>query len=492
MRRRTIRVACVLVTAAIATLMWPGPSSADTSLGGYSATAQAEPIRLQIYEPVIPIPSTPQIDAGIGYTKSSTDTGPVSRATASYLWPGDVIGDGFNQLVGSPNAKYTVQVNSRNPPTSDAPAKNTMQLTDGNGMTTSSSDTTTTADVTGLGITGTNVLSNPLSGLQNLIPGTHKAPKPLSLPLPVSDKLAGIVNIGNLKSDSDVVLGKNSVTATAHATMSSIKLLGGLLSISAFDLTSKTVSDGKKATVTGAFTIGSLSVLGQTIALDDKGIELAGQKVALPVLPDLLSTLGITIKYLQSTKSVVGATGSLSATGMEITVDTAPLKNLLHLSKLTAPLEALLEKIPKLGSQLGALTQIGPKIVLDIGYVTSSATASPAFASGGVVPPVSGGLPGTGSGGGTIGTPIGPGVAIGTQTPPPVSNPGTVNPPPTTQAVALHLPALGTMPRVLILGALVLAALMAWLLRAAAGALFGTGANCNFGLATGVPDLRKG
>ena len=38
----------------------------------------------------------------------------------------------------------------------------------------------------------------------------------------------------------------------------------------------------------------------------------------------------------------------------------------------------------------------------------------------------------------------------------------------------------------------VLAAGLGWLLRAAALTLFGAGGNCDFGLARGVPDLRKG
>ena len=86
MTRRTVRWTAVVGAATIGVLMWPGPAHGETTLGGYSGLASAQPVRIQVYEPTIPIPATPQIDGGIAYTRANTDTGPVSRALASYLW----------------------------------------------------------------------------------------------------------------------------------------------------------------------------------------------------------------------------------------------------------------------------------------------------------------------------------------------------------------------------------------------------------------------
>jgi hypothetical protein len=507
-KRQTKRTIGVVGSAVVVTLMWPGPASGDTSLGGYSGVAQAQPIRVQIYEPTIPIPSTPQIDGSIGYTKSTTDTGPVSRATASYLWPGDVIGDGFGQLVGGTAAKYPVQANSRTPATADSPATNTIQLTDGNGMTTSSSDTSTKATVTGLGIAGpsTNLLGGLGKGLGQLGGTTTNAKPTPDLPVPVSKTLAGLATVQNVKSESEVVLGKNSVTTTAHAHISETKLLGGLITLGGFDVTSKSVSDGKKAVSSGAATIGSIKVAGINLGLDDKGLQIAGTTVKLPGIPaaatSLLEKLGISIEYLKTKRVVSGADGSFTAKGLILSIDTQPLKTALNLGGIVGPLADLIGKIPKLGSQVGPLLGLGPRIVFEIGDVMTSATAAPAYTGGGVpagntgggtntggTGGATGGTGGTGgTGAGTGGT--GGGTGTGTGNTPATGGAGGTTPT-AIQPAGFNLPALGAIPRLMILGGLLFAVALGWVLRTAGGILLGNSRNCAYGLTTGVPDLRK-
>lgn len=514
MTTRTTRYLSLLAAGAVTVLMWPGPASAATSLGGYSGLAQAEPIRIQIYEPVIPIPTTPQVDGGIGYTKSTTDTGPVSRATASYFWPGDTVGDGFGQLTGHQSDKYPVQVNSRFPATADSPATNTAQLTTGNGMTTSSDETTTRATVTGLGVAGpgTDLLGGLGQGLSQL--GGSSAPSVPKLPVPVSAALASIATVQNMKSISSVVVGPKTVTSSAQAYMSQVNLLGGLIALDGIDVTSTTVSDGKKATTSGEAKFGGISIAGQTLAMNQDGFQLAGSTVKLPAIPDavtsLLAKLGIAISYLQTTHQASGATGSFTSTALQITIDTNPLKDALNIGALVGPLQQLLEKIPQLGSQLAPLLNVGPKIVLYIGSVQTSATAAPAWDGGGGGPGTPGGTgstpggtggtgggSGTGGGGGTGGGLTGGSLPGGTVNPATTTGgggggSGTGSVPTALQPTSFEVPGLGSVPRMLLLGGIVLAAVVGWLFRALGGFLLGGARSCRFGLPSGVPDLRKG
>jgi hypothetical protein len=512
--KRAVKWYAAGAAVAIGTLLWPGPGAAAAGgLGGYTATARAEVVHVELYEPVVPIPGSPQGDGSIAYSKVSTESGPTSRATASYLWPGDVIGDGFDQLLQQPGATYPVQVNSRTPATAAAPAKNTAQLSDGNGMSTSANDTSANGTVSLVGLGGgADPLGGVGTGLGTLL-GKTSAPKAPAVPVPVAvtKALAGLVTAKGVTSDSTVSIGKDAITSTGHAAVADLSLLGGIIKLSGVDVLSTVVSDGSRATVTQQAALGGLTIAGVTVKLGDKGLDLAGAGAKLPALGDtlgaLLKTLGISFAVVPATKSVDGATGSGTAQALQISVDTTPLK-----SQLNSPLSAIVALLgPKLATQLAPVVQLSPKFVLTVGDATASASASPAYdpGSGGVVPPPIGGSGSSGGGGaalppaggtggdggsGVLGGGTGPGSGGGGQ-PVPVSDQPVATAPVATAPVALRaptLPALGTMPRLLVLGALAFAGLLGWMLRNAGGAVFGGAGNCDFGLATGVPDLRKG
>jgi hypothetical protein len=497
--------------AVLVTLLWPGPAaSAESPLGGYTGEARAEVVHVELYEPVVPIPGSPQGDGSLAYSKVTTESGPTSRATASYLWPGDVLGDGFDQLLKQPGATYPVQVNSRFPATATAPAKNTAQITDGNGMTTSASDKASTGTVSLVGLGGAN--TNPLGGLGTglgTLLGQTKAPKAPAIPVPVeaTKGLTALMSAEGVTSTSEVTVADKTITSSAHAAASNLSLLSGLIKLDGIDVVSTVVSDGTKATATNVAKISGITLAGVKIDLGDKGINLAGTGAALPALGNtlgtLLKTLGISFQVLPVTKTVDGPTGSGSAQVLQVTIDTTPLK-----SQLNSPLSAIIALLgSKIATQLAPVIELSPKIVLTIGAAEASASASPAYDPGSL-PPVTntgGGNSNTGSGGATTGTGTGTGTGTDTGTGTGTgtgsvtgtgtgtgSGTGTGTVPLATDPAALDLPALGTVPRLLIVGALALAALIGWLLRNAAAMLFGGASNCDFGLTTGVPDLRKG
>lgn len=489
----------LLGVAVAVTLMWPGPASGETSLGGYQGFAVADAIHIEVIDPVIPLPSDPQVDVGIGYTKAQVDTGPVTRATASYLWPGDVLGDGFGQLTGG-SGQYPIQVDSKYPATTGAPAKNAALISDGNGMWTSTNGDVTKAHTTGLGIAGpnTDLLSNIGKGLGQILGQKSNPPLTPQLPVKVSKTLAGIVTLENVKSESSAVVGAKTFTTSAHAAASNIDLLGGLISIQGFDMTAQSVSDGKKAVNTGHATIGGIGIAKNVISLSDGGLNIAKGHVKLPALPDLLvnslKQIGISIETTVAKPTVSGASGTFGAQGLVITIDTAPLR-----SALNAPfgiLSQIINMLPSnnLTDQLSSLIHLAPKFVITIGDVKTSASASPQYVGPPIPPGNTGGTPGGPvAGGGSTGN-SGGGV-IGGGSIPPSTTPGTPNQPGTQPSVtpaAYNFPGLGSIPRMVIIGALLLAAVGAWLFRAMGGFLFGVGRTCAYGLSTGVPDLRKG
>jgi hypothetical protein len=206
---------------------------------------------------------------------------------------------------------------------------------------------------------------------------------------------------------------------------------------------------------------------------------------------------------------VDGASGTFRAQGLVLTVDTKPLR-----SALNAPfglLRQIVSKLPsQLSDQLGPLLNLAPKFVVTIGDVRTSASASEGFDGGGLpsgptTPPAGGTTPSTpadtgggavggggNSGGGDLGAsgPIGGNDAAA----PPAGDGNTPNviPPSTQTPAAFSLPGLGDVPRAMILGGVVVAAALGWLLRTAGGFLLGGARTCRYGLASGVPDLRKG
>ena len=56
----------------------PAPARAE-GLGGFTLSAEAAPVAIQIFEPAIPIPAEPQLELNMSYSRAKLDSGPVGR-----------------------------------------------------------------------------------------------------------------------------------------------------------------------------------------------------------------------------------------------------------------------------------------------------------------------------------------------------------------------------------------------------------------------------
>ena len=70
----------------------PACGAADRSLGGYTSAVSAAPLTIRIYEPVIPLPASPQAEADISFTRVDDLDRSLGLATASTFWPGAGVG----------------------------------------------------------------------------------------------------------------------------------------------------------------------------------------------------------------------------------------------------------------------------------------------------------------------------------------------------------------------------------------------------------------
>ena len=125
-RRGGAAIAAVALGALAAPAAWAGPAPAPRpadggsppGLGGWTISASAAPVTMEIYDPKIPIPAQPgkpNLEFDISYTRASYGSGPTGAATASWLWPGDAIAFGLGQLFNSPNVKYPILTNVQYP-----------------------------------------------------------------------------------------------------------------------------------------------------------------------------------------------------------------------------------------------------------------------------------------------------------------------------------------------------------------------------------------
>jgi len=522
LKRLAVPVACTGL--AVFVLPWGGTAQADSgqAYSGYVSMATATPLRIDIYEPTIPVPSTPEIEVHFAYSKVVADSSS-AKGRASFMWPGDPVGEGLKVIVeqaGLPpalgQAGYPVQVNSNYPA---GPESESQAPLPGGFMKTSSADGKASAS-TGFSADGEvqdpegedgTTESSPTELLQKFgqaITGTQTTededdePAPGSATPGIPAPLSALIDMNGYVSSSKSVNSGDKVTATARSALGEVSLLGGIVTMSGLQSRAIAVSDGEKGTGSGTSSYGVMTIAGKKFRMGPDGFEAAGTPQDIPGLPDAplkaLETLGIKLTFPKPKHEAEGDKVVSTLAAVEIQFDTGPLTKLLNTSKINVILDPILapitDKFPPdaapLKSLLGALGKLSPRFVVTLASARTSVDTVqpiviPPLDTGGTTDPgASTGNPGTGTGGTTPGGAIAPVTDTPPAETPEVTTPDLV-------ATTDGLPELFSISGLLLVGAIAAAGFFGTYLRRIGLIVLGTGGACAHGLDAGLPDLRK-
>ncbi len=509
------RAVLVLLSAGVVGLAVPtGPARADGGLGGFVANATATPLRIEIYEPTIPIPNEPQAELNLAFTQTKASSGPSASGRASYLWPGAPVGEGFKTIVeqfGLPaelgKAGYPVQVNAQYPgdtssqrqePFPGATSRTTVDAKTAvarSGFQLSGEPEDGDAKPEQSGVPGLDAL-NGLGGL--LGGGTGDGAGGATPSAPGLGALTAVVDAGGATSVSKSTYEGGEIVASGVTRITDLRLLAGLVTADSVKVLSRTTSTQGKSDSDADVEVSGLAIAGVPFGITKDGVVAAGQTTPISGLPndpgEALKMLGITFKLPTATKSGQGGDGKQSVRGLQIQIDFAALRDQFD----SKPIDDLIASLPfppeaaQLKSLLGAITQAKPRIVLVLGDVTTETSAVDPISLPGTGPVTSGAGGGAASGG-AVGDTGGDAPALdapAVDAGDPVTSELPVQTAPVKNAGA-GLPPLGSIPGMLVIGGIALASALGWYFQKIGGLVLGGGAACAHGLESGIPDLRK-
>jgi hypothetical protein len=499
----------------------------EPAYSGFVTESQATPVHVELYEPTIPIPASPQAELSFGYSMVEADSS-TSLGRASYLWPGDAVGEGYKTIIESlgfppqisgPLAGdgYPFQVNAG----STGKSSEQDEPFPGMVMRARSSDSRTTAQTgystncqvedgqqkedgeeppDGPGLPSVPGLPAPPSGTSSTSEKQHRSATPAradsSCKIPA--ELAALVDFGGYISTSDFANTGSVVTATSRSALTDVALLGGVITISDVHAGSVTLSNGQQGTPRGRSGYGTLAIAGQEFTIGPDGVEAAGRAQKIPGLPDeparALSALGVTITAPQPKSRQQGAQATSDVAALVVTIDSAKLRHQLDAVPFDDIVNAVPDEAGELKKVLGAAVYLAPKFVITLG----SAHTGVDTVQGITIPTIPATAGGTQSGGTSSGSAGSTTAAGGTTAgaPAPAAPPGNEAAPMAdgnlqAEPAAAGLPPLYSLPGVLLLGGIALAlAAGSYLRRIGVLALGGAG-SCPHGLDRGLPDLRK-
>jgi hypothetical protein len=400
--KRTLGLAAFLVVLGFAFV----PQAARAQLGGVDLSAQGFGLQMTFTEPQAPIPP-PTLEFELADSEAEFSSG-AAHALSSVAWPGPTFADGgpaFCPQYGVPFdcPAYPVRAEAFSP-----------------GKPHSSHD-----DQFG-----------PNTTMQATASSTSAS---ASTQTQSSDQAKPAVVTGDFASSSSTVVGGERAISSATAQVSDLTI-AGVVHVDSIVTRAKAVTNGKNGAVSGATRVSGVTVNGQKVTVDRKGVHAGDRTVPVfdPIsngqVQQALGQAGITVKVAAPVDSVKGAHAERSLGGLEVTFEPGAFEDALP---------------PPLGDQLKKYVNLKETITLSIGGVAVISDTLAGY--GGYTPPPSpppttplppgGSGPSTGSNGGfpggfSGGTPSGNGGLL----PPPnpgQTNGGTVGTTPVTAGLAL-------------------------------------------------------
>lgn len=249
-------------------------ATAAPGLGGFSVRAQAAPVTVQLWEPVLPTPTEPQGELSFSYTRSTMDTGPSTRALASSLWPGETLGEGLGTVIGQEDAEYPIKIVASYP---GGESEASQEAAPGVGMNANAAESRATARAQLKASAGDDEPDGEL-----------------------------VATARSMSSTSEVSRTTSAVSALADAAAGDLALLGGLIMVEGVRLRSTATSDGAKGTTGGTVSVTGLRIADQQVRLGENGLGTGeDQDTEIPDQPApvaaLLETIGITVRGARST-----------------------------------------------------------------------------------------------------------------------------------------------------------------------------------------------
>lgn len=429
-------------------------------LGGYRTSAAGAPVSVLLYEPVIPVPSEPQGELDLAYTRATIDTGPTTTALASTLWPGDALGQGFGTLTGQEGQEY--------------PFKATAQYPGGPGSSAAE--------------------AAPGSTMEAAAGGRGAEARTSLATVPPRPALLATARSLTSASTTELAPDGLSVTARAVARGSDLELLGGIVRADSLRVESVATSDGRRGTTDGGLVVGGLTVLGRSVEVGQDGVVLpTGDKIPALGRPggsagfgDVLAAAGISFEVVPADTGGDGPKAARKSRALVVSVKTKPLRRMLD-----APVGPVTGALPEdARAQLAPVLRLAPRIDIVLGNMAASAAANPPIGAFG--PPGGFGSPGGTAEGGGLSAAPGP---VGAGTAAPGGRAGSEQPVdlPVVAGDGRRPYASGGIPAALVAAAAVGSVLAGYGLRYVGAALLGGGAgSCELGSVRGVPDLREG